>query len=276
MIRLLLLLLSPILTACSPWSLPKTTNAIVTGGTKGIGHAIVAELAQTLDVHVLTCSRSQEDLDKCLEEWKAMGLSEKINGVVADVSTAEGRDTLISEAKKCFCENADDALSLDILVNNVGTNIRKPTLEYSSEELDFILTTNFKSMYELSKLCHPYMKRDSQDEKGMASIVNIGSVAGVTCMKSGTPYAATKAAMNQLSGNLACEWAPDGIRVNCVTPWYIRTPLAEQVLKNEDYKRSILERTPMGRVGEPQEVAGLVAFLCLPIAQYITDRKSVV
>ena len=91
-------------------------------------------------------------------------------------------------------------------------------------------------------------------------------------MKSGTPYASTKAAMNQITGNWACEWGRDGIRVNCVTPWYINTELAKQVLKDEDYKRSVLERTPMGRVGEPHEVAGLCVFLCLPIAQYITGQ----
>ena len=91
-------------------------------------------------------------------------------------------------------------------------------------------------------------------------------------MKSGTPYAATKAAMNQLTGNLACEWGPDGIRVNCIAPWYIRTPLAIQVLKDEAYKASVLERTPAGRVGEPFEVAGICAFLCTPAAGYITGQ----
>merc|ERR1719384_520195 len=108
-------------------------------------------------------------------------------------------------------------------------------------------------MFELTKSCHKYLVREKvQGEshcKTTSSVVNISSVAGVTCIKSGTPYAATKAAINQITGNWACEWGPDGIRVNSVTPWYINTPLAQQVLKDERYKKKILERTPLGRVG---------------------------
>ena len=228
------------------WKLPPTSTALVTGGTKGIGKAVVEELAGSqFGVHVLTCARNDKDLATCLAEWKDAGMN--VEGVVADVSTPEGRGALMEKLHSWL-----DGRQLDILVNNVGTNIRKPSIEYTNEDLQFLWKTNYESMFSLTTACHPYLKRQAGERS--SSVVNIGSVAGVTCMKSGCIYASTKAAMNQLTGNWACEWGLDGIRVNCVAPWYINTELAQQVLQNPDYKKSVVECTPMGRVGEPREV----------------------
>jgi Tropinone reductase 1 len=82
----------------------------------------------------------------------------------------------------------------------------------------------------------------------------------------------SKAAMIQLTRNLAVEWASEGIRVNAVAPWYINTPLAGQVLSDPDYRRQVLDRTPMGRVGEVEECARAIAFLCMPASSYITGQ----
>mmetsp|Transcript_15950 Transcript_15950/g.39518 ORF Transcript_15950/g.39518 Transcript_15950/m.39518 type:complete len:361 (+) Transcript_15950:65-1147(+) len=279
-----------------------TTTAVVTGGTKGIGKAIVEGLAQHPSqggCRVFTCSRNYEELQQCLEEWHAKGYD--VHGVQADVSTPVGRDQLMTKIRQWLSkdqskdqdqdqDSSSDNLRLDILVNNVGTNIRKPSIDYTPEEIAAVWNTNYHSMFDLTMKCYPLLKnrrRPSEDDNSKngnessekiqktgttSSVVMISSVAGVTCMKSGTPYASTKAAMNQLCGNLACEWGPSGIRVNCVAPWYINTPLAEQVLKNPEYRKSVLDVTPLGRVGESEEVAGIVVFLCLPIADWITGQ----
>ena len=108
------------------------------------------------------------------------------------------------------------------------------------------------------------------------SVVNIASVAGLFHVRSGAPYGMSKAAMTQLTRNLAVEWAQDGIRVNAVAPWYIKTPLVKALLEDPEFINPVLERTPLGRVGEPREVAAVAAFLCMPASSYITGQCLVV
>jgi Tropinone reductase 1 len=238
------------------WNL-KGRRAVVTGGTKGIGRAVAEELL-ALGAEVLLTARNEKETQDFVSQLQAKGLT--AYGVAADVSTPDGRQHVLNTVSATWG-------GMDILVNNVGTNIRKKTPDYSAQEVDFLLDTNLRSTFGLCQLAYPLLKRS-----GSGSIINVSSVAGLTHVRTGAVYGMTKAAMVQLTRNLAVEWAPDAIRVNAVAPWYIRTPLAETVLQNPDYLNAVLDRTPMRKIGEPEDVAAAVAFLCMPAAGYITGQ----
>ncbi|XP_057433117.1 tropinone reductase homolog At5g06060-like [Lotus japonicus] len=241
----------------SRWSL-KGTTALVTGGTRGIGHAVVEELAE-FGATVYTCSRNEVELNACLKEWQEKGFS--VSGSVCDASSPPQREKLFELVASAFNGK------LNILVNNVGTNIRKPTIEYTAEEYSKLMSTNLDSAHHLSQLAYPLLKAS-----GNGSIVFISSVAALAHVGSGAVYAASKAAINQLTKYLACEWAKDNIRSNSVAPWYTKTSLVEPVLSNKELVNEILSRTPIKRMAETHEVSSLVTFLCLPAASYITGQ----
>lgn len=153
----------------SRWRL-EGKNILVTGGTKGIGRAIVEECAQ-LGATVYTCARNEDLLDASMVEWTAKGY--QVVGIAADLSTEEGRFG--------FFERVQSLLGgrLDGLVNNVGTNIRKKAMEYSEDEYHLIMETNVHAVFQFTRLFQPLLKATAAST-GDASIVNIGSVAGKT------------------------------------------------------------------------------------------------
>lgn len=210
-------------------------RALVTGGTRGIGAAITAEL-RALGATVLTVARHDADL-------------------VADLSEPGAAAALVAQLG-----------GLEILVNNVGTNVRRPTLGYAPDDYQRVLDTNLTASFQLCQAAQPLLAVSG------GTIVNIGSVASTVGIGTGAAYAMSKAALDQLTRYLAVEWAAEGIRVNAVNPFYTRTPLAQPVLDDPARLTAILAATPLGRIAEAEDIAAAVAFLCLPAARHITGQ----
>lgn len=242
------------------WNLTNK-KALITGGTKGIGRAVVAEFVK-LGAHVWLVARTDKDVEALATDYDRQGLH--VRALAGDVADRAFREKLISEISGTWGK-------LDVLVNNVGTNVRRKFVEYSEAEYRQLFETNLFSLTELCRLAFPLLQQGAR-----ASVVNLASVAGRVDVQSGPPYGMTKAAIIQLSRHLAAEWAPHGIRVNAVSPWYIETPLTEPVRANAARLQQIIARTPMARIGQPEEVAAAVAFLAMDAASYITGQNLVV
>jgi len=233
--------------------------ALVTGASAGIGLAVCRELL-ALGADVLMVARDADVLESARDDLLDAFPGRDVLAMAGDVADEEDRRQLLDWIQ-------DQGDGLNILVNNAGGNLSKPTVDYSEDEWRGLFEVNLFAAFELSRQAHPLLTRHAA-----SSIVNVGSVSGITAVRSGAPYAMTKAALQQLTRNLAVEWAEDGVRVNAVAPWYIRTRRTSAKLADPDYLDEVLLRTPMGRIGEPEEVAAAVAFLCLPAASYITGE----
>jgi tropinone reductase I len=237
------------------WTL-EGKKAVVTGASKGIGKA-TAEAFLRHGAEVLFLARSEDLIRDIEKEYQQKGY--KAFGMVADIGEEKEREAIAERAQSLWGE-------LDILVNNVGTNVRKPTLEATFEDLQHVMDINVGTAFDLSTRLHPLLSKGSHP-----SIINVASIAGKTgVMWTTAIYAMSKAAMDRMTKYLAVEWGKDGIRVNSVDPWFIATARVDRVLKDPEKLSRIQKATPLGRVGEPEEVARTVTFLAMPASSYLT------
>ncbi|MBX2901295.1 MAG: SDR family oxidoreductase [Cyclobacteriaceae bacterium] len=238
------------------WTL-QGKKILVTGGTKGIGLAIARECLE-LGAEVLVVARNTKTIQGKVKN------SANLFTYEGDLNLADFRSDLV----KRISENWG---KLDVLINNVGTNLRKKFIAYSESEIRDLFETNLFSTVQLTHACYSLLQK-----AGNASVINMASVAGSTDVQSGPPYGMTKAALIQFTKHLAAEWSADGIRVNAISPWYIETPLTQPVLSNPERLAKIIDRTPLQRVGKPEEVASLAAYLAMDKSSYITGQNIAV
>ena len=234
-------------------------TAIITGGGRGIGRAITLALAQRKFKVVATYVTGRDCCERTAADVRELGCEVLV--VQADVTKRESVRQLISTATEKFGK-------IDVLVNNAGILQQKPFNTISDEDWDTMLATNLKSVFLCSQEIMPVMVR-----QGGGSIINISSSGGQLGGMLAVHYAVSKAGVISLTRSLARVGAPDGIRVNCVTPGLIETEMSQKEIHSEVGQQKIGKEIPLRRAGEVEEVATAVTFLASDEASYITGQS---
>lgn len=229
--------------------------AIVTGGTRGIGYEIVKKFLEAGAKVALFGSR-QETVEKALGQIKEKIPEAEVMGLYPALEEYNEVEKAIQEVQESFGQ-------IDILVNNAGISARESIYEYSPEEFDKIMTLNVNAVFHCIRAAVPFMKT-----QGGGSIINMSSMVSIYGQPAGCGYPASKFAVNGLTKSLARELGKDQIRVNAVAPGVTRTDMVA-ALPPEMVQR-ISATIPLGRVGEPEEVANAVLFLASDLASYVT------
>ncbi len=229
--------------------------AIVTGGTRGIGYAIVQKFLKAGAKVALFGSR-QETVDKALEQIRAERAEAEVMGLCPELGNYKEVAEAIEAVKNQFGK-------LDILVNNAGISARESLYDYRPEDFEKIMRLNVTGVFHCTKAAASIMKN-----QGGGSVINMSSMVSIYGQPAGCGYPASKYAVNGLTKSLARELGRDQIRVNAVAPGITRTDMVAAL--PEEMVQKMAATIPLGRIGEPEEVAGAVLFLASDLASYVT------
>jgi len=230
--------------------------ALVTGASRGLGRAMALALAGA-GADVAVAGRDEATLRPVAEEIS--GLGRRALCVPMDVADLESHTPAVERV-------VSELGQLDILVNNAGINVRKDSIDYTPEEWDRVLDTNLKGTFFLTQQVGKHMI-----SRNRGKILNIGSMSAYLGLSTIPAYTASKSALQQLTRLLAVEWADHNIQVNAIAPGWINTELTSG-LKDTPRYQWVINRTPAGRFGEPEELAGAAVFLCSSAADFITGQ----
>ena len=231
-------------------------TALITGGSKGLGYAMAEALASA-GSSVAICSRTPGEAAAAAKEL-AERTGKNILGYEADVTDGASVEALVQAV------NADLG-KIDILINNAGVNVRKPTADLSEDEFDFVMDVSVKGSFLCSKAVMQGMIA-----RKWGRIVMLGSIMSHVSIPGRAAYASAKTAVLGMTRALALEGAPHGVTVNCLCPGVFATPMNLPLMNDAAAYQTFLSKIPMGRWAQPEELGGVVLFLCSDASSYMT------